>query len=467
MPRTRRCAIPGPRLAPLLALVLALLPALNAQAQRPAAPVARVDGARMAGAIAGGLRWLAEHQVREGAEAGSWPVPTANYRPAIASLAGLAFLANGHLPGDAGPYGKNVAAALKYVMRSMAADGYIGHSANNGMYIHDISTLFALSCLGMQTDEALEPDLAEWCRRSLAVIVRSQQITKTAVERGGWRYDPYTTESDVSVTCWQLLVLHTARQAGFAVEPAVFSPALGYLNRAFVNVNAEAGQEKGEAAGGYLYRPGYTYEPSRSTTALVLLIQSLFDASSEQRTRQALAYLRRYPLTWDGAQYKGYFYFSGFYMVQGMFQVGGDDWDSFGPRMAELLLDHQSGDGGWPYPPNNYEQEGMLSTGPAYPVAMAVLMLSLDKQYLPMYQRQQRIYEGGPAGAQPDQTPPAETAAETKPETAGALALPAGPEPAAPAPPSEAAGEDSGWDGTWEEEPDGGIDHTIGRPVFK
>ena len=451
-------------------VILLLLSALTAFAQSPAAPAARPDPARVEGAVAGGLRWLAEHQLRDGAEAGAWPVNVANYRPAIASLAGMAFLANGHLPGDKGPYGKTVASALKYVTSTMAPDGYIGQGDRSGMYIHAISSLFAFSCLGMQADEKVEPELAEWCRRSLNVIVKAQQMSKTANERGGWRYDPYTVESDVSVTCWQLLVLHTARQAGYEVDPSVFSAALAYLNRAYVLVKPEAGQEQGGPVGGYLYRPGFTYEPSRSSTALVLFIQSLFGAADEQRTRQALRYLSRYPLTWDGNQYGGYFFFSGFYMVQGMFQFGGEDWESFGPRMTTLLLDHQAGDGSWPYPPGNVSQEQMTSTGPSYPVAMAVLMLSLDKQYLPMYQRQSRIYERNAPVVPSVQKPVEESApAATKAgEDRGPVA--ATPEMAPVTQAVSGEGEGGGQREQSRESEDGpedGADRAIGRPVYK
>ena len=471
-------------------MILLLLPALTVSAQAqtqaetkviadpfaqppvhaPAAAAVRPEPARIEGAVAGGLRWLAEHQLQQGAEAGAWSVNVGNYRPAVASLAGLAFLANGYLPGTNAPYNKTVASALKYVTGTMASDGYIGQGDRSGMYIHAISSLFALSCLGMQTEEKVEPDLAEWCRRSLNVIVKSQQMSKSAIERGGWRYDPYTSESDVSITCWQLLVLHTARQAGFEVEPSVFSSALAYLNRAYVPVKSEQGQEKSGLVGGYLYRPGYTYEPSRSSTALVLFIQSLFDAVDEQRKRQVLRYLSRYPLTWDGNQYGGYFFFSGFYMVQGMFQVGGDDWNSFGPRMATLLLDHQSGDGTWPYPPGNVAQEQMQSTGPAYPVAMAVLMLSLDKQYLPMYQRQSRIYERNTPAVQAAERP---ADADTDPGVKEPKKRPVQVEPEMPpvAPPAPVGGPttqvtvpEAGGD---EEPGEDAAPSPIGRPVFK
>jgi len=372
-------------------VLIILLSALPVLAQTPSDEV-RVDPVRRRGAIAAGLRWLGEHQVRSGAEAGSWQAMTASYRPAIASLAGLAFLANGHLPGDDGPYGETLSVTLKYVMGAMAPDGYLGQGDRSGMYIHAICSLFAFSCLGMQADEAREPELAEWCRRSLDVIVEAQRVSKASLDVGGWRYDPYTSESDVSVTCWQMLVLHSARQAGFDIEESIFRAAHGYLNRAFHVIEAAPGGD-GATSGGYLYRPGFSRDPEPSATALVMYIQTLFDAADDARTQQAMTYLRRYPPAWDGEHYGGFFYFASFYMMQGMFQVGGEAWDWFGPRMALVLLDHQSGDGSWPYPPNNAKPALMRETGAAYPVAMAVLMLSLDKQFLPMFQRQRRLYD--------------------------------------------------------------------------
>jgi len=179
------------------------------------------------------------------------------------------------------------------------------------------------------------------------------------------------------------------------VDPPVFNSALAYLNRSFLPAKAKSGEKQGEPAGGYMYLPGVSREPKPSSTALVVFIQSLFNAMPEKRTRESLVYLRRYPPSWGGAQYGGFFYFSAFYMVQGMFQIGGVEWETFGSSMAKVLLDHQAGDGSWPYPPDNNPPAQLRGTGPAYPVAMAVLMLSLDKQYLPMYQRQSQLYDAG------------------------------------------------------------------------
>gem|GEM_PF-3888212 len=187
----------------VLSVLLVGVSGLRVYAQRPDASVARVDPARTEGAIIGGLRWLAERQIQEGSDAGSWPVAIANYRPAIASLAGLAFLANGHLPGDSGPYGELLAKTLKYVMGTMANDGYLGQGDRSGMYIHAISTLFGLSCLGMQQDETVEPELADWCRRSLESIIRAQQVKKEAVAQGGMiPTRPIATSRCPAGNCW-------------------------------------------------------------------------------------------------------------------------------------------------------------------------------------------------------------------------------------------------------------------------
>jgi len=221
-------SVPGHGIAAGI-LLLVLFPPLGSHAQ---------NRDRFA-AIQTGMAWLAERQIQDGPHRGSWDVPRAEYRPAVASLAGLAFLANGYLPHDE-PYGKLVEQAMRHVMSTMRPDGYLGMDDRSGMYIHAISTLFGLSFLGTSDDPALERDLAEWCRRSIALIEEAQKVRKNTIDVGGWRYTPYTTESDVSVTCWQLLVLHAARQCGYAVDPSVVHAGLTYINRAFVQPRSDA-----------------------------------------------------------------------------------------------------------------------------------------------------------------------------------------------------------------------------------
>ena len=336
---------------------------------------------RVASAVNGGLAWLAEQQIRQGPAAGAWPCDNPRYQPATASLAGLAFLANGHLPGPEG-YGPVVRKAMAYVKGTMAADGYLGQGDHSGMYIHAICSLFGLSYLGMSPDRAENRELAAWCAKSLAVIVKAQQVAKKSEERGGWRYTPYTQESDLSVTSWQLLVLHTARQCGYRIDPVVFEEALRYVSRAFRTAPG--------GVAGYLYRPGVSQEPEASITGVALFIRALLGEPDTGDSAAAQAWLARFPPAWGGRQYGGYFFFSGFYMTQGMFQVGGPAWEAYGRAIDRVLVEQQSGDGQWPFPPDNAPQG--RRAGPAYATAMAVLMLSLEKQYLPMYQRQKGLF---------------------------------------------------------------------------
>lgn len=336
-------------------------------------------------AVASGLRWLAAHQVSSGPEAGSWETGEPRYRSAVASFAGLAFLANGHLPGE-GEYGQVVEQAMRYVQGTMAADGYLGQGHGAGMYIHAIATLFGLSYLGLAPDAAAERDLAAWCRRSLRVIAEAQKVSRPDYARGGWRYTPSSAESDLSVTSWQLLVLHAARQCGFEVEDGSIEDALRFIDGAYVAVpDGPAGP-----GGGYVYRPGLSRGPEPGVTGAAVFIKSLFERREDAHQNAALTYLAGYPPAWGGAQYNGYFFFGAFYMTQGMFQIGDPAWNRYYTPLRTLLLEHQAGDGSWPFAPDDALQ-GQLA-GPTYSTAMAVLILSMEKQYLPMYQRQKRLF---------------------------------------------------------------------------
>jgi hypothetical protein len=343
---------------------------------------ARGDQAAAARAVEAGLARLAATQVAEGPQAGSWDCPRAEYRPATAALAGLAFLANGSTPAE-GPHAAAVMRTLEYLMPKMAADGYLGQGDPSGMYIHAIALQFAVGCLGMTGDDDLERELARWCERAIAVIERAQAVRRGPGERGGWRYTPTTNESDLSVTSWQLLSLHAARQCGFEVPEAVIGDGLEFVRSAYLPL------EPGKA--GYVYRPGISREPEPSVTGVALCIRAILDRPAEAQTAATLAYLESFPPAWGGDQYKQFYFLASFYLAQGMFQVGGEAWETHRAAIEEVLVTHQAGDGGWPYPPDNAPQTRLA--GAAYPTALAILALSLDRQYLPVYQRQRPLVE--------------------------------------------------------------------------
>ncbi len=338
---------------------------------------AAVDAKQIQTGIDGGLKWLAAHQITEGPEAGSWDSP--RFQTATASFAGLALLANGYRPHE-GPYGQVLERAMKYVMSSMDSEGYLG-GPGNSMYVHAACTLFGLSYLGRAEKPEKEKELADWCRKSIELVVAAQKERKNPQEQGGWRYTPHSRESDLSVTSWQLLVLHAARQCGYEIDEDVFQSAMKYVNSGYLEVDKQAG---------FVYRPGVSKAPEPAVTGVALFLKSLLEKETDKKTSVSLEFIREFPPGWGGKQYKGYFFFGTFYMAQGMFQIGPSEWDAFAPKVQRILLDHQDGDGHWPFPPDEAPQSQLAGLG--YSTAMGVLILSLDKQYLPMYQRQKRLF---------------------------------------------------------------------------
>jgi len=355
-------------------LLLAFPVALRAEIADP--PQKTSDDVELA--IEAGLHWLAAQQVKDGAGAGSWSSP--KYPTAVTGLAGLAFLANGHLPGE-GAYGAVVERAMKYVQGSMTSDGYAG-SIGDSMYVHSICTLLALSYLGMHEEPEKDAALAEWCRKAIQVIVSAQKVAKATAEKGGWRYSPHTHESDLSVTSWQMLCLHAARQCGYAIDDSVINFAMRYVNSGFVR--SEDGRN------GFVYRPGQSTVPEYGVTGTCVLVKSIFEDQVDDKMSESLAYLKSFETGWGGPQYRGYFFISSWYLMQGFFQMGGADYEEFAAKTRKVLVKQQKGDGRWPYPSgSSAKRQGV---GSVYPTAMAILILSLDEQYLPIFQRQRSLF---------------------------------------------------------------------------
>lgn len=330
-------------------------------------------------AIESGLHWLASCQVRDGRAAGSWP--SAKYPTAVTGLAGLAFLANGHTPGS-GKYGPVVDRALAYTKTSMTQDGYAG-SIGDSMYVHAICTLFALSCLGMQDDAAKDTELAGWCRKAVDLIVEAQRIPKPEEEKGGWRYTPTSRESDLSVTSWQMLCLQATRQCGFTVNESVIRAAMRHVNSAYV--------ELPDGRCGFVYRPGRDSIPEFGVTGTAILMKSVFESRVDDKMLNSLRYLKSFEVGWGGEQYHGYFFVSTLYIMQGFFQMGGTDYTAYLGKVRKILLAQQKGDGHWPYPAGSNAER--IGVGPVYPTAMAVLILAIDRQYLPVFQRQRSLFQ--------------------------------------------------------------------------
>jgi hypothetical protein len=152
-------------------------------------------------AVTSGLTWLAGQQLEDGSF-GS----TSHYgkHVAITGLAGLAFMADGHVPGR-GEYGLVVHRCVDFILSSRSESGLLAFDTSHGpMYGHGFATLFLAEVYGMSP----QPELREALRKAIRLIVTTQN------DEGGWRYQPVRADADLSVTVCQVMALRAARNAG-------------------------------------------------------------------------------------------------------------------------------------------------------------------------------------------------------------------------------------------------------------
>lgn len=306
-------------------------------------------------AVERALEWLSRHQKPDG----SWDSPAYRNATGICSLATLAFLANGHLPGK-GPYGETVDKAVKFIVGAARPDGLVTTTTSHGpMYCHNITTIMLSEVLGETPDQRV----AKVLETAIQVILKAQQVHKDAAHAGGWRYQPGSGDSDLSCTGWPLVALRAAQNAGLKIPKAPVDQAVAYVQRCHTS------------DGGFCYQPGGGANTQLTGTGtLSLQLAGLYDSDYVKRGAQ---YLLSHPPTWNS----GFFFYGAYYCTNAMYQAKDKYWDFWKPRMETCLLQHQNPDGSWPVPGSE------AGAGPVYGTAMAVLALSVEYQYLPIYQR--------------------------------------------------------------------------------
>ena len=241
----------------------------------------------------------------------------------------------------------------------------VGETPSHGpFYSHGISSLMLAEVVGM-----LDPKLGEEARhaleRSIRLILDAQDVQKTPRDSGGWRYQGDSRDSDLSVSGWQLLALRAAKDIGCDVPSENIDRAIGYIRRLSV---------QGHRGFGYQSPHGAT--PTRAGTGITAL--EVCGEHHSPETLGAAEYLLARPL-----QPKDHYYYYGvYYCSVGMFKVGGRHWDRARPRIYSVLLDEQGADGSW-----KARSGSERGAGRVYATSMAVLALSVEYRYLPIYQR--------------------------------------------------------------------------------
>ncbi|HXG61057.1 MAG TPA: prenyltransferase/squalene oxidase repeat-containing protein [Planctomycetota bacterium] len=313
-------------------------------------------------AVDRGLAWLASRQNPNG----SWTNRVGyklyddyfgeeNESVDVTALACMAFVSAGHVPGR-GRYGRNVERGVNWLLSKVREeDGYITH-AGSRMYSHAFATLFLAEIYGMTGHPEIKPKL----KRAVALIVNSQN------REGGWRYQPIPVDADLSVTVSTLQALRAARNVGIAVPLSTIHRALRYVVRC-------------ATPRGFTYQAinDQGFNDTRVSFALTACgIVSLFSAGlyDTQEVRTALAMLPR----WRHGLLPGklHYYYGHYYAAQAMYMAGGDRWAAYYPSVKAEILRSQLEDGHW-------EDD----VGRTYATAMALIILQMPCEYLPIFQK--------------------------------------------------------------------------------
>lgn len=331
------------RLRPFITamLIVALLaaPAGLARAQSDEIAGPAYFDRRTQAAINRSLAYLAAQQRPDGRWGEKNPA-------AITALGIIAFMVNGHLPGE-GKYGDHIDRGITYLLKAPDQAGYMGSS----MYAHGLATL-ALSEVWGMTDR--DDEVKDVLKGAVKLILHAQN------EEGGWRYYPRPQDADISVTAMQLVALASAKQAGVLIPDKTIERAIRYVNMCY-----------DPATGGYNYQPRPYSAPgfgrsAAATTALMMCGE--YDAEA---VKGGIQYIREEPD--QKFEKAGHYAYSHYYSIQVMYRTGPEEFAQWYPQIRDALL-------------NKMNEQGVVG-GREYNTAMAVIVLGTPNHFVPAYQR--------------------------------------------------------------------------------
>ncbi|MEO6598027.1 MAG: prenyltransferase/squalene oxidase repeat-containing protein [Planctomycetota bacterium] len=384
------------------ALVLPLAAQTSDAAQRPAEqrpaeqrPAARKDlapafaepDADVEAAVARGLTWLASEQNKNGfwhgvvgsrgGGSGSYvpitsldlQIATGSGHLGVTALCGMAFLAGGHLPGR-GAYGDRVLSAMNAVLSCIQENGVIS-ACGSRMYSHAFATLFLAEVYGNVADPRLKTGL----ERATNIIVDCQNA------HGGWRYNAFCRDSDLSVTVCQLQALRAARNIGIHIPKQTIDRAVEYVARHQVPSGSAKGRYYYDIHGPRAFRK-FDHYSIQAAAGTALLSAGIYEAALLddviQFLEQDMANVMRYTPHHYYFWYGNYYASQVFYQADGLLRQG--CFARYYATMRKHLLADQRDDGRWLNPTD----EG---PGDAFATAVACIILQIPKQYLPIFQR--------------------------------------------------------------------------------
>ncbi len=304
-----------------------------------------------------GLDWIARTQ----SSLGHWTVGM--YPTAMTALAGTALICSGATTTQ-GARASNIRRAVDYLMTKSRTNGLIGDPLTDNRYTygHGFSMLFLSQVLGEEEDAERRQELVQVLTKAVEFSGRAQTAS------GGWGYVSAKDGNNFdegSTTITQVQGLRGCRNAGIPVPAEVIERAKKYIY-----------QCKNEDGGiSYSSRNRGSSRPAITAAALAALYNA-GDYDGEH-VLAMLEYCKKnlYQLP-DSARSFGHWHYTYLYYSQVVYRQGNEQWQPFRDNLCNRVVGQQRSDGSW---------EGNI--GSIYVTSCNLIMLQLDRAYLPVYQR--------------------------------------------------------------------------------
>ncbi|MEL7266502.1 MAG: prenyltransferase/squalene oxidase repeat-containing protein, partial [Planctomycetota bacterium] len=292
---------------------------------------------------------------------GQWN--TQVYPTAMASLAGAALICSGSTTTQ-GPYAKNIARATDFLISKSRNNGLIGDPRTDSRYTygHGFAMLFLSQVLG-------EEGLADRRKELVDVLTRAVKFSGNAqTPAGGWGYVSARDGNNFdegSTTITQVQGLRGCRNAGIPVSTDVIDRAKDYI---YSCKNSDGGIS-------YSSKQIGTSRPAITAAALAALYNAgeYQSDQTDEMWKYSKEQLHRID---DGARSFGHWHYTYLYYSQVVYRQGDELWLPFRQKIYNRITDQQRGEGYW---------EGQVH--PVYVTACNLIMMQLDRGYLPIFQR--------------------------------------------------------------------------------
>lgn len=304
-----------------------------------------------------GLQWLARNQ----SSRGQWN--TQVYPTALAALAGTAMICSGSTTTQ-GPYARQIARATDFILTKARNNGLIGDPQTDQRYTygHGFSMLFLSQVLG-------EEGLADRRDELVEVLTKAVEFSGNAqTPAGGWGYVSAREGNNFdegSTTITQVQGLRGCRNAGIPVPGDIIDRAKEYIYRC---KNADGGIS-------YSSRQTGSSRPAITAAALAALYNA--GAYDSEHVPEMLSYSKQ--MLHDVANNQnayGHWHYTYLYYSQVVYRQGDETWLPFRDQLFKSIANNQRPEGFW---------EGQIH--PVYVTACNLIMLQLDRGYLPIFQR--------------------------------------------------------------------------------